>query len=94
MTSSKPNLREVLDAAAANAGDLTPVAKRLLEDSELDWVSGATISYAESGSHAYSMGGGNGSYTQSGGSFTQDGGGSFTQSSGVAEMHREAGENQ
>lgn len=84
---SKDMLHDILDIEASQAKGVAPIAKRLLEDSELDWVSGADISYTESGSHTYAMGGGTGSYTQSGGSFTQDGSGSFTQSGGTATMH-------
>lgn len=88
MVSTKRTLQRALNEEAGHCKGVSPLAIRLLSDNELDWVSGAEISYAQSGtSGSYNTGTGNGSFNQSGGTFNQSGDGSFAQDSGTASMH-------
>lgn len=88
MVTTRVELEHILDAGNSS-GSPSDLALRLLDESEIDWVSGGDISYSRSGTVVYAMGGGSGHYSQSGGSFTQSGNGSFSQDSGVAEMKME-----
>jgi hypothetical protein len=80
MVSTKNALRRALAAEAGRAEGVSPLAVRLLSENELDWVGGAMDHVMSGGS--YGMGGGDGSYKQTGGSFNQNGDGLYTQASG------------
>ncbi|MDQ0466225.1 hypothetical protein QO010_004018 [Caulobacter ginsengisoli] len=68
---AKTELRKSLEIEAAEGSEPSSIVMRLLESSELSYVSG--------GSHIQS---GGGSFTQNAGTHTQTGTGSFTQNAG------------
>lgn len=80
---SGSNLRKALEAEAAQGQEASSIVLRLLDPSELAYVSGGSHTQIGSGSFSQNSGtahgqNGSGNFNQSGGSYTQTGSGSYS----------------
>ena len=71
MSSSKKNLRGILDKDAELADGPSDLTRRLLNDDELDWMGGGG-DHSQSGSGSQYTMSGNNSFLQTGGTYYQD----------------------